>query len=184
MVSIIVTWVRTGAPFVVPSAMSRPGIDAMTKSLAVEWGRHGIRLNAIAPGTIPTEGMFARLRPGENNPEERIAQQSDGPRRHGGGHRRNLAAFLLRPRWINGETIALDGGGWLTGGGGFQDYLALDRRGLGPGARFDQGTKRKGPRRARVKKYCVVPANAGTHNPGRLMWRKMPATAPHRDDTA
>ncbi|HOA93833.1 MAG TPA: SDR family NAD(P)-dependent oxidoreductase, partial [Quisquiliibacterium sp.] len=56
VVSIIVTWVRTGSPFVVPSAMSKAGIDAMTKSLAVEWGRHGIRLNAIAPGVIPTEG--------------------------------------------------------------------------------------------------------------------------------
>src|SRR5437868_4056345 len=54
VVSIIVTWVRTGAPFVVPSAMSKAGIDAMTKSLAIEWGRYGIRLNAIAPGTIPT----------------------------------------------------------------------------------------------------------------------------------
>lgn len=124
VVSIIVTWVRTGAPFVVPSAMSKAGIDAMTKSLAVEWGRHGIRLNAIAPGTIPTEGMFARLRPGENNPEERLAQSNPMRRVGTPADIGDLAAFLLTPVWINGETIALDGGGWLTGAGGFQDYLA------------------------------------------------------------
>ncbi|MBR0669791.1 SDR family oxidoreductase [Neoroseomonas soli] len=124
VVSIIVTWVRTGAPFVVPSAMSKAGIDAMTKSLAVEWGRHGIRLNAIAPGTIPTEGMFARLRPGEADPAARLAEKN--PMRRIGTPQDigDLAAFLLTPIWINGETIALDGGGWLSGGGGFQDYLA------------------------------------------------------------
>lgn len=124
VVSIIVTWVRTGAPFVVPSAMSKAGIDAMTKSLAVEWGRHGIRLNAIAPGLIPTEGMLARLRPGETSPEQRVAEKN--PMRRVGTPQDigDLAAFLLSPVWINGETIALDGGNWLTAGGGFQDYLA------------------------------------------------------------
>ncbi len=124
VVSIIVTWVRTGAPFVVPSAMSKAGVDAMTKSLAVEWGRHGIRLNAIAPGLIPTEGMLARLRPGENSPEQRAA--ATNPMRRVGNAQDigDLAAFLLSPVWISGETIALDGGNWLTAGGGFQDYLA------------------------------------------------------------
>ncbi len=60
VISIITTWVDTGAPFVVPSAMSKAGIDAMTKSLAIEWARYGIRLNAIGPGTIPTEGTLVR----------------------------------------------------------------------------------------------------------------------------
>ncbi|MBB5689780.1 SDR family oxidoreductase [Roseomonas alkaliterrae] len=124
VVSIIVTWVRTGAPFVVPSAMSKAGIDAMTKSLAVEWGRHGIRLNAIAPGTIPTEGMFARLRPGENDPAARAAERNPMRRIGTAQDIGDLAAFLLSPIWINGETIALDGGNWLTAGGGFHDYLA------------------------------------------------------------
>lgn len=124
VVSVIVTWVRTGAPFVVPSAMSKAGIDAMTKSLAVEWGRYGIRLNAIAPGTIPTEGMFARLRPGENNPEAAAAARNPMKRIGTPQDIGDLAAFLLSPIWINGETIALDGGNWLTAGGGFQDYLA------------------------------------------------------------
>ncbi len=123
VVSIIVTWVRTGAPFVVPSAMSKAGIDAMTKSLAVEWGRYGIRLNAIAPGTIPTEGMFARLRPGENDPGARQAASNPMGRIGTPQDIGDLAAFLLSPVWINGETIALDGGSWLTGGGGFKDYM-------------------------------------------------------------
>jgi len=124
VVSIIVTWVRTGAPFVVPSAMSKAGIEAMTKSLAVEWGRHRIRLNAIAPGTIPTEGMFARLRPGEENPAARLAARNPMGRIGTAEDIGDLAAFLLTPIWINGETVALDGGQWLSGGGGFQDYLA------------------------------------------------------------
>jgi len=123
VVSIVVTWVRTGAPFVVPSAMSKAGIDAMTKSLAVEWGRHGIRLNAIAPGTIPTEGMFARLRPGEADPAAEQAKRNPMGRIGTPQDIGDMAAFLLSPIWINGETIALDGGQWLTGGGGFKDYL-------------------------------------------------------------
>jgi len=123
VVSIIVTWVRTGAPFVVPSAMSKAGIDAMTKSLAIEWGRYGIRLNAIAPGTIPTEGMLARLRPGEADPMADQAKRNPMGRVGTAEDIGNLAAFLLGPIWINGETIALDGGQWLTGGSGFQDYL-------------------------------------------------------------
>jgi len=65
VVSIVTTWVRNGSPFVVPSAMSKAAVHAMTMSLATEWGRYGIRLNAIAPGEIPTEGMSKRLNPGE-----------------------------------------------------------------------------------------------------------------------
>src|SRR6476620_10410785 len=64
IVSILVTWVHTGSPYVVPSAMSKAGLHVMTKSLAVEWGKFGIRLNAIAPGPFPTEGATKRLRPG------------------------------------------------------------------------------------------------------------------------
>src|SRR5262245_17760221 len=64
VLSILVTWVHTGSPYVVPSAMSKAGLHVMTKSLAVEWGRHRIRLNAIAPGPFPTEGAEKRLRPG------------------------------------------------------------------------------------------------------------------------
>jgi len=121
VVSIIVTWVRTGAPFVVPSAMSKAGIDAMTKSLAIEWGRYGIRLNAIAPGTIPTEGMLARLRPGEADPMADQAKRNPMGRVGTAEDIGNLAAFLLGPIWINGETIALDGGQALATGAGFYE---------------------------------------------------------------
>jgi len=104
--------------------MSKAGIDAMTKSLAVEWGRYGIRLNAIAPGTIPTEGMYARLRPGDNDPTAKAAAANPLGRVGNAEDIGNLAAFLLAPSWINGETIALDGGSWMMNGGGFRDFFA------------------------------------------------------------
>src|ERR1700739_1105294 len=94
VVSITVTWVRNGSPYVVPSAMSKAAVHAMTMSLATEWGRHGIRLNAIAPGEIPTEGMSKRLNPGEApgarteriNPMGRVGRMEELG---------NLATFLL-----------------------------------------------------------------------------------------
>lgn len=123
VLSIVVTWVRTGAPYVVPSAMSKAGIDAMTKSLATEWGHYGIRLNAIAPGIFPTEGATARLRPGAN-PHAR--ETADNPMRRLGkmSELTNLAAFLMADgcEWINGETIAIDGGYHLAQGAYFTHY--------------------------------------------------------------
>ncbi|WP_431268643.1 SDR family oxidoreductase [Dankookia sp. P2] len=124
VVSITTTWGRTGAPFVIPSAMSKAAVDTMTKSLAVEWGRHGIRLNTIAPGTIPTEGMYARLRPGDHDPTAKAAAANPLGRVGSAEDIGNLAAFLLAPSWINGETIALDGGSWMMNGGGFRDFFA------------------------------------------------------------
>jgi NAD(P)-dependent dehydrogenase (short-subunit alcohol dehydrogenase family) len=107
--------------------MSKAGVDAMTKSLAVEWGPRGIRCNAIAPGVIPTEGASARLRP-QDAREDAMAQQN--PMRRLGTLQDigNLAAFLLAPgnSWINGETIALDGGDWLANGAYFKQYLEWD----------------------------------------------------------
>jgi len=127
VVSILVTWVHTGSPYVVPSAMSKAGLHVMTKSLAVEWGRFGIRLNAIAPGPFPTEGAAKRLRPGAGgfedtthmNPMRRIGRMEE---------LQNLAAFLMADgcEWLTGETIAVDGGGYLaTGSGGY--FLQLDK---------------------------------------------------------
>ena len=84
VVSITVTWVRNGSPYVVPSAMSKSAIHAMTMSLAVEWGKYGIRLNTIAPGEIPTEGMSKRIKPGDE-PARAPAHEPDGPGRHHGG---------------------------------------------------------------------------------------------------
>src|SRR3954466_9992856 len=126
VLSILVTWVHTGSPYVVPSAMSKAGLHVMTKSLAVEWGRHGIRLNAIAPGPFPTEGAEKRLRPGggfarssEINPMRRVGRMQE---------LQNLATFLMADgcEWLTGETIAIDGGGYLaSGSGGY--FTELDK---------------------------------------------------------
>jgi NAD(P)-dependent dehydrogenase (short-subunit alcohol dehydrogenase family) len=122
VVSIVVTWLRNGGPFVVPSAMSKAAIHAMTMSLATEWGPYGIRLNAIAPGEIPTEGMSARLNPGEQ-PGERTAKRNPMGRPGTMEELQNLAVFLLSDgcRWLTGETIAMDGGQALATGGNFYE---------------------------------------------------------------
>jgi NAD(P)-dependent dehydrogenase (short-subunit alcohol dehydrogenase family) len=120
VVSILTTWVWSGGPFTVPSAMSKAGLNVMTQSLAVEWGHKGIRFNAIAPGPFPTEGASARLAPGSGgnfgdmsgNPLGRVGEMPELA---------NLAVYLLHPlsAYVNGQTIAIDGGAWNAGGGGF-----------------------------------------------------------------
>ena len=121
VVSIAVTWVRNGGPFVVPSAMSKAAIQAMTMSLAHEWGRYGIRLNAIAPGEIPTEGMSKRLTPGAD-PAPRPPRESDGTVGRI-EELQNLAAFLMSDgcEWLTGETIVMDGAQALATGGNFYE---------------------------------------------------------------
>lgn len=125
VLSILTTWIWTGSPFTVPSAMTKSGLHAMTKSLAIEWGRHGIRLNAIAPGVIPTEGMSARLDPGEDssvrgsgNPMGRVGELHE---------LQNLATFLMADGcdWLTGQTIALDGAGYLANGTQMTRYFSL-----------------------------------------------------------
>jgi NAD(P)-dependent dehydrogenase (short-subunit alcohol dehydrogenase family) len=122
VVSIVVTWVRNGGPFVTPSAMSKAAVQAMTTSLAAEWGRYGIRLNAIAPGEIPTEGMSKRLNPGEQ-PGARTAAANPMGRCGTLEELQNLAVFLLSDgcRWLTGETIAMDGAQALATGGNFYE---------------------------------------------------------------
>ena len=124
VLSIVTSWVWTGSPFVVPSAMSKAGIDVMTKSLAVEWGRHGIRLNSIAPGVFPTEGSEARLRPGGDGYAKDLAEN---PMRRNGRmpELTDLTAFLMAPNceWLTGQTIAIDGGRWLAGGAYYTQNL-------------------------------------------------------------
>jgi NAD(P)-dependent dehydrogenase (short-subunit alcohol dehydrogenase family) len=121
VVSILTTWVWSGGPFTVPSAMSKAGLNVMTQSLAVEWGPKGIRFNAIAPGPFPTEGMTARLNPGAS--EGAYSDMRGNPMGRVGEMRElaNLAVYLLHPlsAYVNGQTIAIDGGAWNAGGGGF-----------------------------------------------------------------
>ncbi|MDR3697241.1 SDR family oxidoreductase [Mucilaginibacter sp.] len=121
IINIVTTYAFTGSGYVVPSACAKGGVLAMTRSLAVEWGRHGIRCNAIAPGPFPTKGAWERLLPGE------MAQKFDFknriPLKRVGEHQElaNLAAFLVSDfsGYINGEVITIDGGEWLQGAGQF-----------------------------------------------------------------
>ncbi len=123
VMSIITTWVDNGSPYVVPSAMSKAGIDVMTKSLAVEWARHGIRLNAVGPGEIPTEGMSKRLNPGEE-PGARSRLNNPMARPGTFAELQHLAAFLMAPGqcdWLTGQSIMMDGGQALATGGNFYE---------------------------------------------------------------
>jgi NAD(P)-dependent dehydrogenase (short-subunit alcohol dehydrogenase family) len=125
VISIVVTWVWTGSPFVVPSAMSKAGIHVMTQSLAVEWGRYGIRLNAIAPGIFPTEGAGKRLAPGRSLREDAVSANPMG-RAGKMAELQNLAAFLMADgcEFLTGQTLAVDGGACLVNGGSFNELFA------------------------------------------------------------
>ena len=127
IISILATWVWTGSPYVVPSAMSKSANNAMTKSLAVEWGPYNIRVNAIAPGPFPTEGAWARLSPKgdlDNDssysaiPLGRVGEMSE---------LQNLASFLMADGcdYLTGQTIAIDGAQYITGGGTFSGLSKL-----------------------------------------------------------
>jgi NAD(P)-dependent dehydrogenase (short-subunit alcohol dehydrogenase family) len=116
VLSIVTTYAWTGSAFVVPSAAAKAGVLAMTRSLAVEWGRHRIRCNAIAPGPIPTEGAFSRLMP--PGVQEMGLRKIPSGRMGEPRELADLAAFLLSPgsAYVNGEVVTLDGGEWLNGG--------------------------------------------------------------------
>ncbi|MGE5151135.1 MAG: SDR family oxidoreductase [Rhodospirillaceae bacterium] len=125
VISILTTWVWTGSPFVVPSAMSKAGVAVMTQSLAVEWGRHGIRLNAIAPGPFPTEGAWARLNPMKESDDDRYKTRNPMGRVGRPAELANMAAFLMSDEvaYINGEVIAIDGGMGIMGNGTFSNLM-------------------------------------------------------------
>ena len=115
-----------GSGFVVPSACAKAGVLAMTTSLAVEWAKYNIRLNAIAPGPFPTEGAWSRLIPSKQFEEH---SRNANPMKRFGRHEEltNLAAFLISDmsQYINGECVVIDGGQWLQGAGEFNDLLML-----------------------------------------------------------
>jgi NAD(P)-dependent dehydrogenase (short-subunit alcohol dehydrogenase family) len=124
VLNIVTTYAWTGSAFVLPSACAKAGVVALTRSLSVEWARHGIRLNAIAPGPIPTEGAFSRLLPSETFLKERIARNPAG-RLGTPEELAELAAFLVSDAtsWMRGEVVTLDGGEWLQGAGEFNSLL-------------------------------------------------------------
>lgn len=128
ILNIVTTYAWTGSAFVLPSAVAKAGVLAMTRSLAVEWATYGIRLNAIAPGPFPTDGAWAALMPSreiEEGARARIPMGRFGEH----GELTNLAAFLVSGAapFINGECVTIDGGEWLASGGEFNHLTRVPR---------------------------------------------------------
>ena len=121
VLNIVTTYAWTGSAYVVPSASAKAGVLAMTRSLAVEWAKYGMRFNAIAPGPFPTKGAWDRLLPGDLKEKFDLAKKV--PLKRVGDHQElaNLAAYLVSDfsAYVNGEVITLDGGEWLKGAGQF-----------------------------------------------------------------
>ena len=126
ILNIVTTYAWTGSGYVVPSAAAKAGVLAITRSLAVEWAKYGIRTNAIAPGPFPTEGAWKRLTPPGFGIERKLKNRI--PLKRFGKHEElaNLASYLLSEGsgYINGEVVTIDGGEWLKGAGEFNE---LDR---------------------------------------------------------
>lgn len=119
VLNIVTTYAFTGSAYVVPSATAKAGVLAMTRSLAVEWAKYGIRHNAIAPGPFPTKGAWDRLLPGDL--KEKFDLSKKVPLKRVGDHQElaNLAAYLVSDfsAYLNGEVVVIDGGEWLKGAG-------------------------------------------------------------------
>ncbi len=127
VLSIVTTYASTGSGFVVPSAVAKAGVLAMTRSLAVEWAKYGIRMNAIAPGPFPTEGAWERLMP--ESASKKFDLLGRIPFKRLGHHQEiaNLAAYLVSDfsAYINGEVVTIDAGEWLKGAGEFNMLDAI-----------------------------------------------------------
>jgi len=127
ILNIVTTYAWTGSAYVVPSATAKAGVLAMTRSLAVEWAKYGIRSNAIAPGPFPTKGAWDRLLPGDLKEKFDLAKKV--PLKRVGDHQElaNIAAYLVSDfsAYVNGEVITIDGGEWLKGAGQFNLLEAI-----------------------------------------------------------
>ena len=129
VLSIATTYAETGSAYVVPSAMSKAGIVAMTRSLAAEWGSEEIRLNAVAPGPFPTEGAWDRLVP-DDDLEQKMRERVPVRRFGEPEELATLASFLLSDlsAFMNGEVVTFDGGEALAAGGQFNTFARMPRR--------------------------------------------------------
>ena len=129
ILNIVTTYAWTGSAYVVPSSTAKAGVLAMTRSLAVEWAKYGIRTNAIAPGPFPTKGAWDRLLPGDLKDKFDLAKKV--PLKRVGDHQElaNLAAYLVSDfsAYVNGEVITIDGGEWLQGAGQFNLLEAIPK---------------------------------------------------------
>jgi len=126
VLSVTVTYAFTGAPYVVPSAMAKAGVLAMSRSLAVEWGPRGIRFVSVSPGPFPTPGAWDRLYPVEGLGRRMETRPPLGrPGRH--DEFADLVAYLLSDQagYIHGENIVIDGGNWLRKASSFSELEAL-----------------------------------------------------------
>ncbi len=127
VLNIVTTYATTGSAYVVPSACAKAGVQAMTRSLAVEWAKYGIRFNGIAPGPFPTKGAWDRLLP--EPLKDKISMEKRIPIGRTGEHQElaNLAAYLMSDfgAYMNGEIVTLDGGEWLKGAGQFNGLEAI-----------------------------------------------------------
>ncbi|MCF8240957.1 MAG: SDR family oxidoreductase [Melioribacteraceae bacterium] len=127
LLNIVTTYSWTGSGYVVPSAVAKAGVLSLTRSLAVEWAKYGIRSNAIAPGLFPTKGAWERLLPGEL--KDKFKPEKKVPLQRSGEHQElaNLAAYLVSDfsSFINGEVVTIDGGEWLKGAGQFNMLEAV-----------------------------------------------------------
>lgn len=130
VLNIVTTYASTGSAYVVPSATAKAGVLAMTRSLAVEWAKYGIRMNAIAPGPFPTKGAWDRLLPGDL--KDKFDMTKKVPLRRVGEHQElaNLAAYLMSDfsAYINGEVVTIDGGEWLQGAGEFNMFEKIPQK--------------------------------------------------------
>jgi NAD(P)-dependent dehydrogenase (short-subunit alcohol dehydrogenase family) len=145
ILNIVTTYAWTGSGYVVPSACAKAGVLAMTRSLAVEWAKYGIRTVAIAPGPFPTKGAWSKLAPPGLGIQKKIKNRV--PLKRVGEHIElaNLATYLISDQaaYINGEVVTIDGGEWISNAGEFNKLERVPKALWGLIERATRGKKKR-----------------------------------------